>query len=316
MRRISTATRVIDKFGAGKDGFTDGDAVSGLPSTDLEDVWFDHVQEEIANVVEAAGFTLDPSNRAQLLAAIQSGLMGHGQCRLSVVSTTSLKLAPYNGNRLIINGISQKVPSAGVTLSNSGLAATTVYYVYAYMNSGVMALEAVTTGHASGTNGVEIKSGDATRTLVGMIRTGGSSQFLDTAAARFCLNRFNRRKIVGAVAAVPGYTFTNTALAEINAALRVEFLVWGDDVPIITSNGTVTQSTTGSIVNSVTVDTVGSAYTPGQQVTLSASFSGPFAVTGGIGGLSEGYHFSMYCANVNTGTGTLNAIQTVVNLVG
>ncbi|MFM0328164.1 phage tail protein [Paraburkholderia strydomiana] len=72
MRRISTATRVVDKFGTGKDGFTNGDAVAGLPSTDLEDVWFDHVQEEIANVVEGAGLTLDPANRSQLLAAIQA----------------------------------------------------------------------------------------------------------------------------------------------------------------------------------------------------------------------------------------------------
>lgn len=71
MRRISTATRVIDKFGTGKDGFTNGNAVSGIAATDLEDVWFDHVQEEIANVVEGAGLTLDASNRAQLLAAIQ-----------------------------------------------------------------------------------------------------------------------------------------------------------------------------------------------------------------------------------------------------
>jgi len=71
MRRISTATKVTDKFGAGKHGFTNGNAVGGVPATDLEDVWFDHMQEEIANVVEWAGITLDGSNRAQLLAALQ-----------------------------------------------------------------------------------------------------------------------------------------------------------------------------------------------------------------------------------------------------
>ncbi|SPB16537.1 tail protein [Caballeronia novacaledonica] len=72
MRRISTATKVVDKFGVGKPGFTNGNAVSGIAATDLEDVWFDHVQEEIANVVEASGQTLDPNDRTQLLAAIQS----------------------------------------------------------------------------------------------------------------------------------------------------------------------------------------------------------------------------------------------------
>lgn len=71
MRRISTATRVTNKFGAGKDGFTNGDPVGGIAATDLEDVWFDHVQEEIATFVEAAGLVLDPANRSQLLAAVQ-----------------------------------------------------------------------------------------------------------------------------------------------------------------------------------------------------------------------------------------------------
>jgi hypothetical protein len=78
MRRISTSTRVIDKFGAGKDGFTNGDAVSGLPSTDLEDVWFDHVQEEIANVIEASGASLNPAVRTQLRDAIKT-LYGPGR---------------------------------------------------------------------------------------------------------------------------------------------------------------------------------------------------------------------------------------------
>ncbi|SAL20851.1 hypothetical protein AWB70_01072 [Caballeronia cordobensis] len=71
MRRISTATRVVDKFGAGKDGFTNGNAVSGIAATDLEDVWFDHVQEEIANVVETSGQTLSAADRTQLLKAIR-----------------------------------------------------------------------------------------------------------------------------------------------------------------------------------------------------------------------------------------------------
>lgn len=70
MRRISTATKVVDKWGPGKPGFTDGNAVTGVPATDLEAAWFDQVQEEIAGAIEAAGIALDSSNRAQLTAAI------------------------------------------------------------------------------------------------------------------------------------------------------------------------------------------------------------------------------------------------------
>lgn len=71
MRRISTATRSLNKFGAGKDGFTDGDVVGGIPSTDLEAVLFDHLQEEPANLVEGAGITLDGNVRTQLAQAVR-----------------------------------------------------------------------------------------------------------------------------------------------------------------------------------------------------------------------------------------------------
>jgi hypothetical protein len=72
MKRISTSTRVVDKFGAGKDGFTDGNPSLGLYATDMEADFYDHVQEEICSVIEATGGTPDGSSRAQLLAAIQA----------------------------------------------------------------------------------------------------------------------------------------------------------------------------------------------------------------------------------------------------
>ncbi|MGM7973337.1 phage tail protein, partial [Yersinia enterocolitica] len=71
MHRIDTPTAQVDKFGAGKNGFTRGNPQTGVPSTALDDDYFDAVQEELAGVVEAAGFALNKANRAQLLAAIQ-----------------------------------------------------------------------------------------------------------------------------------------------------------------------------------------------------------------------------------------------------
>lgn len=71
MRRISTATRVVNKFGAGKDGFTNGNPSTGVAATDLEDQFFDHVQEEICTVVEGMGLVVDGSSRSQLQTAIK-----------------------------------------------------------------------------------------------------------------------------------------------------------------------------------------------------------------------------------------------------
>ncbi|MCG2598682.1 MAG: phage tail protein [Achromobacter sp.] len=71
MRRIATPTRHLNKFGRGRDGFTNGDPIAGIPSTDLQAEWFDALQEEVAAVAETGGVALDPNNNAQLLQGIQ-----------------------------------------------------------------------------------------------------------------------------------------------------------------------------------------------------------------------------------------------------
>ena len=72
MQRITTATRQQDKFGPGRDGFTDGNPTTGTPSTQLEAGWFDHLQEEVARAIELSGIPLNGSNVEQLFAAINA----------------------------------------------------------------------------------------------------------------------------------------------------------------------------------------------------------------------------------------------------
>ncbi len=69
MHRIDSANRVVDKFGSGKDGFTEG-TPGVTPPTETTDDWFDGVQEEICNVVEGAGRVLAKGTRNQLLESI------------------------------------------------------------------------------------------------------------------------------------------------------------------------------------------------------------------------------------------------------
>lgn len=71
MHRIDTPSAQTDKFGAGKNGFTNGDSSTGRVATQLDAEVFDAYQEELCSVIEAAGITLDKSNKAQLLAAIK-----------------------------------------------------------------------------------------------------------------------------------------------------------------------------------------------------------------------------------------------------
>lgn len=65
MHRIDSATAEADKFGAGKDGFTEG-TPGVTPATETTDDWFDGVQEEICNVIEGNGGTLVKGTRTQL----------------------------------------------------------------------------------------------------------------------------------------------------------------------------------------------------------------------------------------------------------
>lgn len=72
MQRITTSTRAIDLFGPGKDGFKDGDLAGGIAPTDLDAGFFNGIQEEIANAIEAAGIALNGADRTQLLQALGS----------------------------------------------------------------------------------------------------------------------------------------------------------------------------------------------------------------------------------------------------
>ncbi len=75
MHRIDTPTAQKDKFGAGKNGFTRGNPQTGTPATDLDDDYFDMLQEELAGVVEATGVNLDKSKHNQLLTALKALLL-------------------------------------------------------------------------------------------------------------------------------------------------------------------------------------------------------------------------------------------------
>jgi hypothetical protein len=69
---IGTASKAVDKHGAGIHGFTAGDPQAGIAPTQLSDDWADGVQQEINNAIETIGGlgTLDNAIRTQLGDAI------------------------------------------------------------------------------------------------------------------------------------------------------------------------------------------------------------------------------------------------------
>lgn len=181
--------------------------------------------------------------------ATAQGLFGvrtTGQCRLVLTSTTQITLNPYNGNFLTINGATQQVPSGGVTMSNAGLSASTLYYIYAFMNASTMTLEGSTTAYAVSTaDGTTIKTGDTTRALVGMVFMDAATHFIDSAALRNVASWFNRiDKTMTGTFAITGTT--SAAFIEASTALRVQATVWADDAISIGVIGTAHNATGGN----------------------------------------------------------------------
>lgn len=135
MHRIDTSTAQVDKFGAGKNGFTGGNPQTGELPTALDADFFDSVQEEISGVVEGAGIALDKSKNNQLLMALKAlfaqpvnypGIVGQSRnARMSV--TTPSAIADFLADELIVNsalgGNQYRLKSVGVriTLTTTGV---------------------------------------------------------------------------------------------------------------------------------------------------------------------------------------------------
>ncbi len=108
MHRIDTKTAQKDKFGAGKNGFTRGNPQTGTPATDLDDDYFDMLQEELCSVVEASGASLEKARHDQLLTALRALLLSRKNPFGDIKSDGTVKTALEN------LGLGEGAPAIGV----------------------------------------------------------------------------------------------------------------------------------------------------------------------------------------------------------
>lgn len=167
--------------------------------------------------------TYDPTGQATDIFEALANLgaaSAHGRCQL-LLSAGNLVLKPKDGNTLTVNGVLCTIPDAGVSLPATGAAPNTLYYIYALATAGVVSSQefsitppAVST--TAGNNGVSIKTGDDSRTLVAMAQTDGAGAWDNLRTVSF----FNRRR----KAAVQSYGAVNGNGPAIN------IVSWGDEV--------------------------------------------------------------------------------------
>ncbi|BED05524.1 MULTISPECIES: gp53-like domain-containing protein [Enterobacteriaceae] len=126
MHRIDTKTAQKDKFGAGKNGFTRGNPQTGTPATDLDDDYFDMLQEELCSVVEASGASLEKGQHDQLLTALRALLLSRKNPFGDIKSDGTVKTALENlglgeaAKRNVGTGANQIPDMGSFTLSVSG----------------------------------------------------------------------------------------------------------------------------------------------------------------------------------------------------
>ena len=243
----------------------------------------------------------------------------HGQCRLAL-DGSNLRLSPFNGNLLTIGGVNYAVPDAGVALAPTSLAAATVYYIYAYMNSGTMTLEASTTATAL-VNGLLVKNGDSSRTFVAWARTSSGTAWVDDSITAHVISYYNAREKTLLALGTANRAFTATSMTLVDNEYRSFFLAHSNYPVTLRFNGTAFQNAGANRTSiSVAVDsTVGEgvimqppdtgAYDMSSSYTFSGLSSGATHIGGVFGAVSSGTSTILWNANT---PGFRASLQTVV----
>jgi hypothetical protein len=237
-----------------------------------------------------------------------------GECRLDYISTTSIKLSRWNGNRLFVNGINCIIPAAGVSLANTSMGANALLNIYAVATAGVItSLEFSGTAHTVDTNfGNKIKTGDPTRVLVGKVYTDAAGLFLQSASSQQVLSWFNPFfKGIATSPAAPVPTTSLVPASLISPALTC--LSWATEATSIHC-GFVLQNNAANAVTfaNIGIDTLAQqANTVYFQSYIANAFGSGTCTYHGI--LSEGIHTIFATGWVNAGTATFANATTVLS---
>ena len=275
-------------------------------------------------------FTGDPNTGIQRTGDGSFNLVSNGTAQLSVSpsgvsiptfsginqgqvilfkSGANLVLSPWNGNQLTINGVNRIVPSSGISLAPTGLP-NSLHYIYAYWTGAAIAMEASTTAPVTDANGWRIKTGDVTRTLVGMAQVS-SSAFLDTQAARFVASWFNQRpRSMFSADCCGNLGVSQTSMSIFDAATRVQFVAWNTNTTTCNTQSTwnIPNNGASTFIGLAAIAIDGVANTnlglPYSYAQVPGNNYIPFHISAQFE-LATGYHYCEMAVQVTGGTGLL-----------
>ena len=249
---------------------------------------------------------------------------------------TGLTYCPYKGNlKTTANYGVYTIPSACLTATLSSMyiggtasqaaAASTLYYVYLINVSGTTYLDLETTGHATdSTTGIEIMSGNNTRTLVGMIHTDTNTKVWNngqnvTAGDTNTVATWDNRAPTTTRCGFTQLRSLNTSTeTEINSENRCYFMSWGDSATFTSDilgypetanaywNSEILLDGSSSLI--VSFAFLQSYNGTGANTTLMVA---PSSYTPG-----EGYHYTTLYGAAPAGTVAWGAINTGASAIG
>jgi hypothetical protein len=238
--------------------------------------------------------------------------------RFQYISSTQCQLIPFRGDAIRIQGTIYSIPAAGITITNAGLTASTLYYCYAYISGGAMTLEWSTTGHstdtAAGNVGTEIKTGDNSRTLVGMAYVSASGTF-QSAGGQYRLVRSWMNRANGNLLSPQNGSNQTIGTTATQIAPGAYFVAWQGETLDWKSQAYYYGSTLGILTVLCNLD--GAQW--GNPNVLNPDGSGHVLPVGGpnnVGSLSEGYHVTTITASCTTsGTSGYSATYYALTLI-
>lgn len=226
MHRIDTKTAQKDKFGAGKNGFTRGNPQTGTPATDLDDDYFDMLQEELCSVVEASGASLEKERHDQLLTALRALLLSRKNPFGDIKSDGTVKTALENLGLGDASGYVGRLLKIQV-FYNSGIYNPTpgMKFILAHMIAGGGASGGVpatssnqTGGSAAGNSGgyafIKAYASDIGAGKAVSVGTGGKSQVNGAGFAGGTTAIADIADVTGGYGSGPGSVGATTAVAQ------------------------------------------------------------------------------------------------------
>lgn len=232
------------------------------------------------------------------------------------------QLVPFNGNKITINGVDQTIPwgitnfTGGIQvayntpstytidkIANQQLVTGTTYYVYAWMNAGVMALDFSTTGwQIKNPDGYPVNSSDDARTLVGMLYTSTSGgQIVTRGNARQETLTSRENSIKWECIAWPTGNSSGTL-----GDNQIQWMEWSDYLPQNVKFQAEVQNNTANSLSSLTVSiNGGSSFSPRVQAYQSNAYLTLFSLGYNPGG--EGLFTAIASVIAGSGTASINS---------